>query len=81
MHNGSKMVEKVCFFVSFLSELRSYGNLRCVTHLYRIPMWSFDCDIEGWNSFLQICLCGQRFRQQDVSLCLKTVNTGKYINM
>ena len=29
-----------------LSEPRGYGHHRCVTHLYRIPMWIFDCILD-----------------------------------
>ena len=43
--------------VSFLSGQRSsHGHHRCVTHLYRIPVWSFDCVI-GKMHFCKILMC------------------------
>ena len=35
------------FILSLLSGQRSYGYHRCVTPLYRIPMWIFDCVLDG----------------------------------
>ena len=58
-----------CGYKFLLSEQRRYGQHRCVTLLYRIPMGSFDCVMSRPITVVQVAFGSIRFLRGRSSTC------------